>query len=177
MEALIQFLQNNPLITLGVFIISVLSALMGIILMWKRFYDDFLSKSITLPVYVHLIILFVVVLAIIFWPAIKDRPKGLQTIKGESFGVQRIFIDGKHFVNCKFRKTELVYKGEGDSLIENCIFINPGFTFGGSAAATISTLKSMYAAPELRPLIENTFKNIREGNLQIATPPSDAADN
>jgi len=100
---------GDPLLVM--FLISVLSGLMGIIFGYKRFYDDFLSKSITLPVYAYLIILFVVALAIIFWPAIKNRPKGLQTIKGESFGVQRIFVDGKRFVNCKFSKTELVYTG------------------------------------------------------------------
>ena len=177
MEALIRFLQNNPIIILVMFIITLLGGLMSIIFGYKRFYDDFLSKSITLPVYAYLIIFFVVALAIIFWPAIKNRPKGLQTIKGESFGVQRIFVDGKHFVNCKFRKTELVYKGEGGCRMDNCSFINPGFTFDGPAAATISTLKSMYAAPELRPLIENTFTAIREGNLSMATPPSGAADN
>ena len=60
---------------------------------------------------------------------------------------------------------------------ENCSFINPGFTFDGPAAATINTLKALYAVPELRPLIENTFKAIREGNLPIAIPPSSAADN
>ena len=177
MEALIRFLQNNPIIILVMFMITLLGGLMSIIFGWKRFRNDILLKKITLLVYAYLIIFFVVALAIIFWPAIKDRPKRLQIIKGESFGVQRIFVDGKHFVNCKFRKTELVFRGESSSRIENCSFINPGFTFDGPAAATINTLKALYAVPELRPLIENTFKAIREGNLPIAIPPSSAADN
>jgi len=176
MEALIRFIQNNLLIILVVFIISVLSGFMGIILGWKRFYDDFLSKSITLPVYVLIILFVVVVLAIRFLPATKDLPKGLTTIKGESFGVQRIFVDGKRFVNCKFRKTELAYKGEGGCRMVNCSLENIGFTFDGPAAATMKTLTGMYAIPALRPFIENTFKAIREGNLKIAIPPSDAAD-
>jgi hypothetical protein len=178
MEALIKFLQNNPMIVLGVFVISVLSGLMGIILMSKRFWNDFLSKSITLPVYVYLIIFFVVILAIIFRPAIKDRPKPLRIIKGESFGVQRIFIDGKRFVNCKFRGTELVFKGEADVGLEGCSFFeNHRLTFGGPAQNTLNMLKSLYAVPEFRPRIENTFKAIKEGKLTIAIPPSDAADN
>ena len=178
MEVLIRFLQNNRLIILVMFIITLLGGLMSIILGWEKFYDDFLSKSITLPVYMYLIILFVVVaLSIRFWPATKDQPKGLQTIKGEVFGVQRILVDGKHFVNCSFRKTELAYRGEGDCRMDNCSLENIGFTFDGPAAATVKTLTGMYAVPELRPLIENTFKNIREGNLPIATPPSGAVDN
>ncbi len=177
MEALIRFLQNNPIIILVMFIITLFGGLMSIIFGYKRFYDDFLSKSITLPVYAYIIILFVVALAIIFWPAIKNRPKGLQTIKGESFGVQRIFVDGKHFVNCNFRNTELAYRGEGSCRINNCSFENIRFAFDGPAAATMNTLKGLYAAPEFRPLIENTFQAIREGNLPIAAPQSGAADN
>ena len=176
MGAIIRFLQNNLIIILVMFIITLLGGIMTIILGWEEFYDDFLSKSITLPVYV-LIILFVVVLAIIFRSAAKDQSKPLQIIKGESFGVQRIFVDGKHFVNCKFRKTELVYKGEGKCRMENCSFVNPGFTFGGPAASTIQSLTGLYTVPALRPLIENTLTNIREGKHPMAIPPSDAADN
>jgi hypothetical protein len=176
MDNLIKNLQNNPIIILVMFIITLLGGLIGIILGWKRFYDDFLSKSITLPVYVYLIILFVVALAIIFWPAIKDRPKQLQTIKGESFGVQRIVVDGKRFVNCNFRKTELVFRGEAGSGIEGCSLTNVGLTFDGPAATTVKILKSLYAEPNFRPFIENTFKAIKEGKLPEAIPPSDAAD-
>lgn len=158
------------------FIISVLSGLMGIILGWKKFNEDFLSKSITLPVYVYLIILFVVFLAIIFWPAIKNRPKPLRTIKGASFGVQRIVVDGKRFVNCTFRKTELVFRGEAGVGFEGCSLTNPGFTFDGPAANTAKILKLLYTIPEMRPLIENTFEAIKKGKLPKAIPPSDAAE-
>ncbi|MBA7716559.1 hypothetical protein ES703_125633 [subsurface metagenome] len=176
MEALIRFLQNNKLIILVMFIITLLGGLMGIILGWKRFYDDFLSKSITLPVYVLIILFVVVALAIIFRPAIKDRPKGLKTIKGESFGVQRIVVDGKRFVNCTFRKTELVFRGETSGGFEGCSLEYIGLTFDGPAANTAKLLAGLYTVAALRPLVENTFKAIREGKLPIATPPSDAAD-
>ena len=158
------------------FIISILSGIMTIIFGWKRFRDDILLKKITVPIYAYLIILFLVALAIIFWPAIEDRPKRLRTIEGESFGVQRILVDGKRFVNCKFRKTELAFRGEASSSIEGCSFIQIGFAFDGPAATTMKILKSLYAEPNFRPFIENTFKAIREGYLPAAVPPSDAAD-
>jgi len=177
MEVLIQFLQNNPLIILGMFTITVLSGIITIIIGWKKFSDDILLKKITVPVYAYLVIFFLIALAIIFWPAIEDRPKPLRTIKGESFGVQRILVDGKRFVNCKFKKTELVFRGEASSSIENCSFIKiGGITFEGPAAATVKILKSLYAVPNFRPFIENTFKAIKEGKLSEAIPPSDAAD-
>jgi hypothetical protein len=90
--------------------------------------------------------------------------------------VQRILVDGKRFVNCKFRNTELVFRGEAGVSIEGCSFMGKiGLTFGGPAATTIKILKSLYAEPEFRPFIENTFKNIKEGKLPEAIPPSDAA--
>jgi len=178
MDNLIKFLQNNPIIILVTFIITALSGIsviIGIIFGWKRIRDDILLKKITVPVYAYLIILFLVVLAIIFWPAIEDRPKPLRTIEGESFGVQRIIVDGKRFVNCKFRKTELVFMGEASS-IEGCSFEKITFTFGGPAAATMKTLENLYAVPNFRPTIEKTFEAIREGKFPKAIPPSDAAD-
>ncbi len=175
MNTLIESLQNNPMIILVMFIITLLGGLMGILLGWKRFHDDFLSKSVTVPVYAYLIIPFVVALAYIFWPAIEDRPKRLRTIEGESFGVQRILVDGKRFVNCKFRKTELVFRGEASSSIEGCSFEKIGLTFDGPAATTIKILEGLYAEPRFRPFIENTFENIKKGKHPEAIPPSDAA--
>jgi len=175
MDRLIQLLQNNPLIILAMFIISVLSGIITIILGWKRFRDDVLVKKVTLPVYAYVIVFFLVALAITLWPAIGDRPKRLRTIEGESFGVQRILVDGKRFVNCKFKKTELVFRGEGGGGIEGCDIMDVGITFDGPAATTVKLLKSLYAEPKFRPLVENTFKAIREGNLPEAIPPSDAA--
>ena len=167
MKALIQFLQDSPLIILVMFIITALSGIITIILGWNRFCDDILLKKITIPVYAYLIIFFIAALVVIFGPTIKDRPKKLRTIKGESFGVQRIIVDGKHFVNCEFRKTELVFRGEAGVNLEGCSFINVGFTFDGPAQNTVKILMSLYAVPQLRPLIENTFKAIKEGKEAV----------
>ena len=176
MDNLIQLLQNNPLIILAMFIITVLSGIITIILGWKKFYKDILSKSITLPVYAYLIIFFFVALAIIFWPTIENRPKPLRTVKGESFGIQRIFIDGKSFVNCNFNGTELVFKGESGGGFNGCSFKDIKLTFDSSAGGTIITLKNLYAVPSLRPFVENAFEQIKSGEIKIATTPSHAAD-
>jgi hypothetical protein len=175
MEVLIQFLKNSPVIILGMFIITVLSGIITIIVGWKRLRDDILLKKVTVPVYAYLVVLFSIALASIFWPAIENVPKGLATIKGESFGVQRIFVDGKRFVNCKFTKTELVYRGEAGTSLEDCTFEKIGITFEGAAASTVKALTGLYADRRFRPLIENTLNAIKEGKLPKATPPSDAA--
>ena len=179
MEALIKFLQNNTIALIIMFIFTSLGTVMGIVLGWKKFYDDFLSKSITLPVYVNLIILFVVVaLTIKFCPATKGRPKELQTIKGETFGTQRIKIDGKRFVNCKFSKTEFSYWGGANTAFIDCGFdLGPqSFVFEGSAIRTIQLLKELYSQPVFRPFVDHVFDSIKAGKLPKAIPPSDAAD-
>ena len=131
MNTLIELLQNSPIIILVMFIIALVSGIFTIFSGWKKFRDDILLKKITVSVYTYLVIFFLMALAVIFWPAIKDRPKPLRTIKGETFGVQRILVDGKRFVNCNFRKTELVYRGEAGVSLENCSFIPiGGIAFG-----------------------------------------------
>ena len=146
-----------------------------------------LSKSISLPVYVHLIYFIVVVVVaastIKFWPTtpatpvIEDQPKELQVIKGETFGTQRIKIDGKRFVRCKFVGTEFLYMGEEDVGLEYNDYENIKIVFGGSANKTLLSLTHLYAMPEFRQTIENTFEAIKTGKFTIAIPPSDAADN
>jgi hypothetical protein len=175
MDSLIQLLQNNPLVILIMFVISLISGIIGIYIGWRKFYEDVLSKRVTLPVYAYLVIFFFVALLIIFWPAVEDRPKKLRTIEREAFGVQRVIVDGKRFVNCTFRKTELVFRGEASSAIENCTLIKPSLTFDGPAATTARILRSLYKVPQLQPFIENTFKAIKEDKLPRAIPPSDAA--
>ena len=174
-----------PLLAALMTIILGWKKLMAIILGWKRVCVDFLSKSVTLPVYVYLIILFVIVvvaaLAIKFWPATpatKDRPKELRIIKGETFGTQRIKIDGKRFVNCTFAKTEFAYWGEAHTAFVSCGFdLGPqSFVFEGSAIRTIQLLKELYSQAVFRPFVDHVFESIKEGKLPRAIPPSDAAD-
>ena len=158
------------------FIITVLSGIITIILGWRKFYKDILSKNIILPVYVYLIVFFFVALAIIFWPAIESRPKPLRTIEGESFGIQRVYADGKRFVNCRFDGTEIVIRGEVGGAFESCQLTNIKFTIDGPAAAVILTLEHMYTIPGFRPFIDNMFEAIKAGKIPRATSPSHAAD-
>ena len=161
------------------FIITILSGTITIILGYERFYNDFLSKSISLPVYMYIIIFIVVALIMIFRPVVKNRPKGLQTIKGETFGTQRIKIDGKRFVNCKFAKTEFAYWGEASTAFVSCGFdLGPqSFVFEGSAIRIIQLLKELYSQAVFRPFVDHVFESIKAGKLPKAIPPSDAVDN
>jgi len=172
MERLIQLLQASPLIILAMFVLSMASGVMTILLGWKKFYTDYLCKTIKIPTWLLLCILFVVFLAVIFKPAFTRLPKELETIDGVSFGVQRVQIDGKRFTNCTFHGSELLYKGEAGCELTNNKFIDFHITFDGPAGATIATLRNMYQNPGFRPWIENTFARIKENRIGIATPPA-----
>jgi len=176
MDRLAEFLQTNPLIIIATFVFSAAGVTITIAARRKELWRDVLSKRITLPVYVYLILILVGLFAAMLWPAVEKRPKRLRTIEGEEFGVQRVIVDGKHFRNCRFRNTELVFRGEASCGIENCRIETQHLTFDGPAATTAKILMSLYKVPQLRPLIDNTFEGIKKGELPTAVPPSSAAD-
>ncbi len=176
MERVAEFLQTNAYIIVVMFVLSAGKIAFDIIARRKQLWHDFLSRKITLPVYVCLILIFLVLLLKVLWPVTEMRPKSIRTIENEEFGIQRVIVDGKRFVNCKFHKTELVFRGEAKGSIEGGVLDHPQFTFDGPAAATAQSLSNFYKIPQLRPLIDNTFEAIKKGQLQKAVPPSDAAD-
>lgn len=176
MERIAEFLQTNSFIIVVMFVLSVGKVVIDIVSRRKQLWHDFLSKKITLPVYVYLILIVVALLLKVLLPVAASRSQTLRTIENEEFGVQRVVMDGKRFVKCRFHGTELVFRGEAKSAIEGCILDRPQFAFDGPAAATAVILSNLYKLPQLRPLIDNTFEAIKKGELPRAVPPSRAAD-
>ena len=92
----------------------------------------------------------------------------IKTVANKSFGVQREIIDGKAYVNCEFDGTELVFRGTQVFKFE---FIKsksmPRFSFEGNAANAISALIGFYSVPALRPIVDDTFANIKREGLAI----------
>jgi hypothetical protein len=78
-------------------------------------------------------------------------------------------------VNCKFKNTELVFRGEAPIGLEYCTLEKIKLTFGGPAQTTLSLLKNLYTYPVIRPLIDNTFENIKKGKMPVAVPSSNVA--
>ncbi len=173
MDYLSELFQNNPLMVAIVSCVTLVSGGITVVSYWRPFWRDVLSRKV--PVYAVLIFFSLAVMAISLWPAVGRRPKGMRTIEGETFGIQRVIVDGKRFVNCTFNKTELVFRGEVGGGFEGCKLVVPQLTFDGPAARTVRILRTLYTVPQLQPLIENTFAGIRTGNLSVAVPPSDAA--
>jgi hypothetical protein len=158
MKKIVEILQKHPLIITGMFIITLLSAMMSIILGWAKFYSDFLSININIPVWAFILFIVIAIIIYIFRPTSSRKVKELETIEGKKFGVQPIEVDGKRFVNCEFDGSELVFRGENVFSLESNRFNQiPRFRFEGKAANTVSVLKTFNNVAEFKPFIDTLF--------------------
>lgn len=99
--------------------------------------------------------------------AVKAYSNKTKDIANKSYGVDRVVVDGKHFVNCTFDGTELVFKGEkGFSLTSNHFKTPPRISFDGNASLTVGELIAMYGDEGFRPIVDATFENIKKRGLE-----------
>lgn len=163
MDTITNYLQKQPVIILSMFLISVLSGVISIVLGWEKFYRDFLSKQLEVPIWFLLLFGLIILLIYVFRPSSKNpkKPiKELETVEGKKFGVQQIEIDGKKFVNCDFDGTELIFKGEnGFSLEHNSFDSPPRIKFIENAGTTLAVLQAFHKSPEFRNYISQLFPN------------------
>lgn len=174
MKELTKWLQSNPIVVLTMFLISFTSGVAGIVLGWKQLYQDYLSKTIEVPIWL-------VILALLLLPGLRiayrsligrRTTKELLKVEGKKFGVQQIVLDGKLFERCEFHGTEVVFEGSNVFSLVQCAFHAPRFSFTKYAAMTLAALTKMYTDDALRPLIDQTIENIRAGTHPQAVPPS-----
>lgn len=77
-----------------------------------------------------------------------------------------VILDGKHFTNCSFDGTELVFRGKISFSLSNNNFRAIRVTFKDDAALTIEAIIAMYADESFRPIIEHTFDDIKKEALK-----------
>lgn len=158
MSKLTETLQKNPIIILIMFIISIIGGLITILLGWNQFYEDYLSKQISIPVWMVFIIMILGSILLTIKRDFIKKTKGLETVEGQYFGIQQVYLDGKRFVNCKFDGSELIFKGEqGFSLEKNKFLSPPRFTFSHYAAETLTVIKALNKSPEFKEVIKITL--------------------
>lgn len=174
MKELTKWLQTNPFIVLAMFVISMTSGIAGLVLGWRQLYQDYLSKSIEIPVWLALIGLLLLPGLTIMFRSLSGRRTGkeLERIEGKQFGVEQVVLDGKNFERCEFHGTEVVFEGLDSFSLQHCSFHSPRFSFSKYAANTIAVLTKMYEDGAFRPLVENTLQNIRAGTIPRAVPTS-----
>jgi 4-amino-4-deoxy-L-arabinose transferase-like glycosyltransferase len=163
-------LQEHPIIVLAMFFLSLLSALVTLILGWQDLYADYLSKSLELPVW---LVFLLAILGFVGWVLVRPSEVGkgpLKRIQGETYGVQRVVLDGKEFRQCRFSASELVIEGKAGFSLAHNEFESPRFTFSGPANTTIVILTEMYKDPAFRSLVDGALENIKAGVIPQSAP-------
>lgn len=167
MDKLFEWLAHNPIVVL----IGLISALMTIFLTWKRFFNDYLSKRVAIPLWLILIISVFLLVLFLGRSSVKEEPKELSLVEGKKFGIQQVVLDGKRFVRCSFDGTELIFNGEhGFDFSENNLKTNFRLSLNKNARLTFEVFYALYKDPAFRPIVENTFQAIREGKKYESSP-------
>jgi hypothetical protein len=166
MKRLSEFLTKNPVLVVVVFLLSLASTLVTLILGAKDIYRDYLSKSVAIPAW---LVLLALVIILIGWVIYGSRSKledlrPLELVADQVFGVERVHIGGRRFVSCTFDGSELIIDGRIFDF-DGCRFIGQRFVFDGAASQTIGILAGMYQDPPFRPLIDDLFARIKSGDL------------
>lgn len=170
---LTDWIQSNPFIIFVMFAVSLVGGLMTIVLGWKSFYQDYLSKTFSTPIWLVLLALLLNIFALLYISTRKSEeslPKDLVTVAGMTFGVQQVILDGRKFQKCEFNGTELVFNGDAPFSLENCSLNGHRITFNKNASTTLQALGALYRDPAFRPTIENTFASLKADKVLKATP-------
>ncbi len=105
MKALTLWLQNNPVAILIMFVVVILGGIMTIILGWRAFYDDYLSKAVTVPVWLLLLILIIGCLFAVQLAGVQSGDtvvKELETTENKRIVVPQNVVDGKKIERYQF---------------------------------------------------------------------------
>jgi len=89
----------------------------------------------------------------------------LTEIHDKEFGRERVLLDGKHFMGCKFNGSTMEFGATAPVGMIRCGFTDVKWEFTGAASLTINFMTGLYrgAGEGGRELVENTFASIRKG--------------
>ena len=113
------------------------------------------------PVPVPVWVVLSVVAFPIGWWLVRQRRRKLIPVVRATFGVEKVICDGRHFIDCKFDGTELVFHGTNGFSMQNCSGHITRISFGGSAGLVMSQLVALNQDPFFRKHIEATLQAIK----------------
>lgn len=169
MKYLSELLTKNPLVVVAVFIFSMASAIVTLLLGAKDIYSGYLSKEISIPAW--LLILLLVILLVV-WAFYGSRVKlrnsrPTELVADAKFGIERVMVGGKRYVSCSFKGSELVIDGTPFDF-QNCTFERTQFLFDGAASQTVAILTAMYRDHAFRPLVDDLLRKIESGDPSVS---------
>jgi hypothetical protein len=98
------------------------------------------------------------------WWVISVRGQKLKPVVGATFGVEKVICDGRHFIDCKFNGTELVFLGTNGFSMQNCGGQVTRISFSGNAGLVLAQMVALYQDPFFKKNIEATLQSIKAPN-------------
>ena len=125
------------------------------------------NYTIISPLWILLLINIIVSLVSIylfhiFTKEVKPSDKiKLIEIVNKKYTYETVILDGMNFVQCEFDNVKFIYEGRSAFSMSHCNLNNPRIQFNEFSAQTIKVLHGFYQDPCFRPIIEQTFDNIK----------------
>jgi hypothetical protein len=98
------------------------------------------------------------------WWVFSVRRRKLKPIVGVTFGVEKVICDGRHFIDCNFDGTEIVFNGTNGFSMQNCGGHITRISFNGNAGIVLSQMVVLYKDPFFKKNIEATLQSIQNQN-------------
>lgn len=174
------FSKNRDAIILGV-IGNSATGVLAAVLAWFNFLP---------PIYVPAWLAVASIGAGISLIIIRKKRRRPVPVVDQDFGVERVIIDGKRFIQCRFSGSQLVFLGDAPFGLERNDLHDIHISFEGSAGLSIDAFVTMYRDAALRPLMEQILKQrpkpaqqgarsnpvsappVREDHRDLDAPPS-----
>ncbi len=69
----------------------------------------------------------------------------IRDIAERTFTDQKVELDGYNFIRCTFENCDLLLTAEREFALNDCVFTNSRFRFGGPAMRTVALVQAMRA--------------------------------
>jgi hypothetical protein len=77
------------------------------------------------------------------WMVLVSRKKKLKPIVGAKFGIEKVVCDGRHFIDCSFDGTEIVFLGTNAFSMQGCNGHIARISFDSNAALVLAQLTAL----------------------------------
>lgn len=73
-----------------------------------------------------------------------DARMPLETYRDVVFEDQRVELDDCQFINCRFERCQLIYRGSGSVGLQQCGFKDCGWDFADAAGRTLAFMRDLH---------------------------------
>lgn len=91
------------------------------------------------------------------WWWFSRTSRKLKPVVNETYGVEQVSADGKHFADCKFIGSEIVFRGAQNFSLKDCEISPLRLKFEGPAGVTLAQLVALNSDAAFRPFVQQAL--------------------